>query len=749
MHCKSFKIDSMKASKLVVKGTVQGVGFRPFVYRLATEMGLKGFVRNSPEGVEIHIEGENTHLEFLERLKKEAPVNARIDSIKIFEDKVMGFKEFSIIHTREGEATVFAPPDLFTCSQCLEELFNPSDRRFRYPFINCTNCGPRWTIIKGLPYDREKTTMKIFKMCEECKKEYEDPMSRRFHAEPNACPSCGPDVRFIENGKTFPHPLEMAVKAIKTGKVLALKGLGGFHLICDPFNQNAVKRLRELKKRERKPFALMGRDVKDVEKIAFLTEDERKILVSPQRPIVLLRKRIEIDGISPGINTYGIMLPYTPLHALIMEEIPLIIATSANLKESPIMKDESEGVYELSDCILTHNREIAMRCDDSVLKVINGKKVFLRRGRGYVPEPLEVKPSKLKLLALGGELKNTISIFKDGYIITSQYLGDMKDIRNQKYLDEVINHFFSLYSFTPDLLACDLHPQFTTAKIAEEWGKPFIKVQHHVAHIFSVLAEHSLNPDEPFLGIAFDGVGYGEDGNIWGGEFFIGGNGKIKRIFHLKNIPQQGGDLATREPWRMALSYLFHSIGEDGAKIIKERYPELETSKIKGALMAIKKGINSPLTSSMGRLFDAVSSILGVSPLRIDYEAEAAMRLESIAVEDVDEVYPYEIKDEEIDFKNMIKEIAGDNSEKGIISSKFHNTISDAVIKISKLCKEKFGIRRVVISGGVFLNGYLLKKIIRGAEESGIPLYIHEKFSPGDECISLGQTYYALWKLKE
>ena len=739
----------MKASKIIVRGTVQGVGFRPFVYRLAIEMGLKGFVRNSPKGVEIHIEGENTHLQFIERLKREAPVNARIDSIEVFEDEIRGFKEFSIIRTEEGESTVFAPPDLFTCPECLEELFNPSDRRFRYPFINCTNCGPRWTIIKGLPYDREKTTMKAFKMCDECKKEYEDPLSRRFHAEPNACPSCGPEVKFIENGNFFPHPVEMAINAIKSGKVLALKGLGGFHLVCDPWNAHAVKRLRELKKRERKPFALMARDVRDVEKIAFLTDEEREVLLSPQRPILLLRKRVEIEGISPGINTYGIMLPYTPLHALIMEKIPLIVATSANLKESPIIKDEKEGVYELSDCILTHNREIAMRCDDSVLKVVNGKKVFLRRGRGYVPEPLEVKSSSnLKLLALGGELKNTISIFKEGYIITSQYLGDMKDIRNQRYLDEVLQHFFSLYSFSPDMLICDLHPHFTTTKIAEEWGKPFMKVQHHVAHIFSVLAEHSLNPDEAFLGIAFDGVGYGEDGNIWGGEFFIGGNGKIKRIFHLRYIPQQGGDLSTKEPWRMGLSYLFHSIGEEGAKIIRERYPDVEDTKIKGALRAIKNRINSPLTSSMGRLFDAVSSILGISPVIIDYEAEPAMRLESIAADDVDEVYPYEIKDEEIDFAKMIKEIIKDNSEKEIIASKFHNTVSDVVIKISKLCQERFGIKRVIISGGVFLNGYLLKKIMRTAKENGIPLYIHEKFSPGDECISLGQIYYALWKVK-
>lgn len=737
----------MKAEKIMVKGTVQGVGFRPFVYRLASEMGLKGFVRNSPLGVEIHIEGGNTYRDFVERLKREAPPNARIDHIEIFDAELYGFKEFSIIRTEEGESTVFAPPDLFTCPECLDELFKPSDRRFRYPFINCTNCGPRWTIIKGLPYDREKTTMKVFRMCEECRREYENPLSRRFHAEPNACPSCGPRVEFIENGKSFEDGIKMSVRAIKEGKVLALKGLGGFHLICDPSNKNALKRLRELKKRERKPFALMARDVREAEEIAFITDEERKILISHQRPIVLLKKKKEIEGISPGINTYGIMLPYTPLHALIMEEIPIIVATSANLKESPIIKDEKEGIEELSDCILTHNREIAMRCDDSVLKMVKGKKVFLRRGRGYVPEPIEARsPSKKKLLALGGELKNTISIFKDGYIITSQYLGDMKDIRNQKYLDEVMEHFFSLYYFSPDLLICDLHPQFTTTKIAEEWGKGFLKVQHHISHIFSVMSEHSLDPNEPFLGIAFDGVGYGEDEKIWGGEFFVGGNGKIKRFLHLKYIPQQGGDLSTKEPWRMALSYLFYSNGEEGIRIIKEKFPDLQASKINGALMAIKKGINSPLTSSVGRLFDAVSAILGISPFMIDYEAEAAMRLESEAVDGIDEIYPYEIREEEVDFKRTIMEIIKDKSERGIISSKFHNTLADMIVRVSKISYERYGIKRVIISGGVFLNAYLLERLMKLSEGEGIPIYLNEKFSPGDESISIGQLYYALWK---
>jgi len=731
-----------RASKTIrVTGIVQGVGFRPFVYRLAKDMGLRGFVRNTPHGVEIHIEGDGASGPFVERLKRSAPPHARIDRIEVLPDTDQGYADFTIDTTSGGEATVFAPPDLFLCGECFDELFTPSDRRYRYPFINCTNCGPRYTIIRGLPYDRVNTTMKVFRMCPRCNREYRDPYDRRFHAEPNACPDCGPGVFFMEGGENAPGGIQRAVERLRQGKVLALKGIGGFHLICDARNAQAVRRLRELKERERKPFALMARDLKAVEAVAELTGEEKAALLSVQRPIVLVRKRAEIEGISPGIPTYGIMLPYTPLHALIMEELPLVVATSANLRESPILKDESEGVHKLSDCLLTHNRDIAMRCDDSVLKLAAGRRIFVRRARGFVPEPLGINfEGRNRILSLGGELKDTVSILKDGYIITSQYLGDMKDLRNRQYLEEVIAHFSTLYAFVPDVVTCDLHPDFTTTRMAEGWGKPVVRVQHHIAHVFAVLAEHGLSPEEPFLGVAFDGVGYGEDGRIWGGEFFTGGRGMIQRAFHFRYVPQQGGDLATQEPWRMALGYTMDALG---APVRKGILALVDAKRLTAAANAIRRGVNSPLTSSVGRLFDAVSAILGIAPLRIDYEAEAAMRLEGTAGEDVEGYYPFEIRGDEIDMRETIRAIVEDPAPPAVISGKFHNTIAQVILRVCAACRERDGIHRVILSGGVFLNAVLLARAIAGLREMGLEVYVPERLSPGDEAISVGQAYFA------
>ncbi|MDI6807421.1 MAG: carbamoyltransferase HypF [Candidatus Eisenbacteria bacterium] len=733
---------------IYIHGTVQGVGFRPFVYRLANELRLNGFTRNTARGVEIHVEGDKSEL-FVERLKAEAPPNAKIDRIDVLPSATSGCKGFTIFPTSEGEATVFAPPDLFTCSDCLRELLDPSDRRYRYPFINCTNCGPRYTIIESLPYDRMKTTMDAFPMCPDCRNEYEDPLNRRFHAEPNACAKCGPRLSFFENGKTEGE-IEEAIRVIRQGKVVAMKGLGGFHLVCDPHNAEAVRRLRTLKERERKPFALMARDIDTAREIAFLDEDEERTLLSPSRPIVLLRKKVEIDGISPNINSYGIMLPYTPLHALVTENSPLLVATSANVRNSPILKDEAEGIHELSDALLTHNRDIAMRCDDSVLEVVDGKSVFLRRARGFVPDPLGIglDDQHPAILSLGGELKNTITILKDGYLVTSQYLGDMGEIRNKRYLEEVLEHYRNLYAFNPEFITCDLHPNFTTTRMAEKWGKPVVKVQHHIAHVYAVLAEHSVDPGEPFLGVAFDGVGFGEDGNIWGGEFFLGRNGRTERLLHLRYVPQQGGDLATREPWRMALSYIVDAFGEvEMVGLLND----VDMRILKGSRNAMEKKINSPLTSSMGRLFDAVSAMLSVSPLRIDYEAEAAMRLESTASEDVREHYPFDIRDAEVDMRRMIRAIAGDaeNGESApVISRRFHNTIAHVILAASELARERYKIERVILSGGVFLNSLLLRETVTLLRDAGIDVYVPERFSPGDEALSLGQAYYAAFKLK-
>lgn len=735
----------MKSTKILVKGTVQGVGFRPFVYSLAIGMGFNGFVKNTPKGVEIHIEGQPDVDVFVKRLKEDSPPHSRILKVDVQTGEYKGYSDFSIRVTSEGAASVFAPPDLFTCEDCLEEMFDPADRRYRYPFINCTNCGPRYTIIQSLPYDRAKTTMKVFTMCKECSEEYKDPTNRRFHAEPVACPRCGPSISFVENGTRIQGGINKAIERIKEGKILGLKGLGGFHLLCDAYNKDAVLRLRQLKKRTRKPFALMARDLSIVEKIASINSEERDVLLSVTRPIVLLQKKKEIYGISPEIDTYGVMLPYTPLHALIMEKMPLLVATSANFSESPIFKNEDEGLKELADCILTHNRDIAVRCDDSVLRLVNKNKVFLRRARGFVPEPLEIRfPCSSKILALGGELKNTLSILNDSILITSQYLGNMKDLRNQRYLEEVILHFSKLFSFDPDIISCDLHPQFTSTRMAEEWGKPVIKVQHHIAHIYSVLSEHGLSPDEPFLGVVFDGLGYGEDSAVWGGEFFLNDGKRLTRAFHLRYVPQPGGDLAVKEPWRMALSYLLDAFGDVPRVGILE---DVDEKKIEGVTNAIKKNINSPLTSSVGRLFDAVSAILGMAPLRIDYEAEAAMRLETVASDGTKDYYQFDIDGQDIDMRNVVKKLVEDKESIPIKSAKFHNTIVKIIVDITQKCRDANGIEKVILGGGVFLNSYLLSHTLNRLTALGIKVYMPKKFSFGDEGISAGQAYFAAHQL--
>ncbi len=731
-----------KALKIYVGGTVQGVGFRPFVYRIATEEGLCGFVRNGPTGVEIHVEGGGGFRRFLERLRRERPVHARLDEVRTEDTASLNLSAFTIDRTMEGESVVFAPPDLFLCAECAKEILSPKDRRYRYPFTNCTDCGPRYTIITGLPYDRAKTTMRDFVLCAACRSEYESPVDRRYHAEPNACGSCGPRIRFADGDNGREAGVHEAAAAMREGKVVALKGLGGFHLLCDPLHPRAVARLRELKARSRKPFALMVRDASVLEEFAAFDSDELRVLRSSQRPVTLLRKKREMEGVSPGIDTYGVMLPYTPLHFLLMQEIPLLVATSANLREGPILKSEEEGVRDLADCVLTHDREIAMRCDDSVVKVFRGKPLFLRRARGYVPDPLELKfvPKKSSVLAMGGELKNTVSIVKNGYLITSQYLGDMKDYRNTNYLDEILKHFARLYSFEPSIVACDLHPDFTTTRRAEKSGKPVVRVQHHVAHLFAVMAEHGLDPGGEYFGASFDGMGYGEDGRIWGGEFFLLQGGVPKERLHFRYVPQPGGNLASKEPWRMALAYVLDATGRIGKAGTMRDVPDAKLSAV-----ATAKGINSPQTSSVGRLFDAVSALTGLAPPAIDFEAEAAMRLEAAADRDAKVPYRFRITESEIDVREMIREILESEEPAGVVAGRFHHTLACIVSESAARCREEHGTKQVLLGGGVFLNALLLEKCVAMLEERGFHIYYPVRFSPGDECISAGQALYAAW----
>jgi hydrogenase maturation protein HypF len=746
----------MNALSIKVRGTVQGVGFRPFVYRIATEAGLRGFVRNTPSGVEIRVEGENGFRSFLDRLRREMPPLARIDDMRVRKVPPLFVPEFRIDTTRDGGSTVFAPADLFMCDACRAELQDPNDRRYRYPFINCTNCGPRYTLLLGLPYDREKTTMRVFPMCPDCQTEYESASSRRFHAEPNACPTCGPAITFVGSPlpaeQPRPHPLlgkeggteiEKTVASIRAGKIVALKSLGGFHLVCDPFQPATVARLRELKKRSRKPLALMARDATVIEKLAYASADELDMLLSPQRPIVLLRKKKEIAGLSPGLDTYGIMLPYTPLHALLLDEIPLVVATSANAREGPILKDEEDDLARLADRMLTHNRPIANRCDDSVVRVCRGGPLFLRRARGYVPDPLwlpDIRERKV-ILALGGELKNTVTLLKDGYLITSQYLGDMKDVRNLAYMDETLEKFRQLFSADPAVVCCDLHPRFTTTRLAEGTGKPLLRVQHHLAHVFAVMAEHHLDPRGNCLGVAFDGMGYGDDGCVWGGEFLAMSDGRVQQRWHFRYVPQPGGDLAAREPWRMALSYLRDATGEIPRVGVLENVPE---AKSRAVAQALEVGINAPLTSSVGRLFDAVAALAGVAPDSMDYEAEAAMRLECTVEPSEHGVYSFSIVGEEIDVREMIREIIRSGEPPGVVAAKFHNTLASIIVRVAEVCRERYGIGSLLLSGGVFLNAALLERTLTMLEEKRFTMYYPRRFSPGDEAISAGQALYAV-----
>lgn len=751
-----------RAYRLIVKGTVQGVGFRPFVYRLASRLGFTGYVKNVGQGVEIFLEGNQTGLEkFLRALKEEPPPLARIESVDWLEAEPEGRDKFIIDHSTQEESFVFISPDIATCSECLKEIETPGERRYQYPFTNCTNCGPRYTIVRELPYDRAKTTMAGFKMCPDCQKEYEDPLDRRYHAQPIACPKCGPAIVILEarTRKPVSTSLDYAVNLIKKGKILAIKGLGGFHLICDAFNLKAIRRLRKIKQRKTKPLALMADSLKTIEKYACISPEEKNWLISPRRPIVLLKKKKDIPGIAPGADTLGFMLPYTPLHHLLLKKIPLVVATSSNRKDAPIIKDEAEITPDLCDFILTHNREIAMRADDSVMKVAVGKPLFFRRARGFVPFPQAV-PEALRIeaqvLAVGGELKNTISIYKNGYIITSQFLGDLDDYKNFGYFQETISHLRRLFSFNPEVVISDLHPDFQSTRFARSLKIPHYQIQHHFAHVLAPLIEHKLPPEEKVLGISFDGFGYGEDGQAWGGEFLIADYSSYQRYAHLDYLPLPGGDAATREPWRMAVAYLKKAFGPEFPVINPLKV--IPKTRLKAVIKMIDNRINSPLTSSVGRLFDAVSFICGLAPQRIEFEAEAPSLLEaaaSFASARTERGYDFSIDKSSLpyhlDFTQTIRQIIKDLEQKidlGTISLKFHITLARSIVEVAEIARKEKNINRVVLAGGVFLNRVLTEKAEKLLQQKGFEVLRPVYYSPNDESLSLGQIAYALNKIK-
>jgi hydrogenase maturation protein HypF len=749
--------------RVVVRGVVQGVGFRPFVFRLAHCWGLKGWVLNSTEGVVMEAEGGPEALErFLEALRQEAPPLSVIEKIECNLLPAVGYSSFvveSSQDTEEGLALV--SPDIATCQECLAEVFDPRNRRFRYPFTNCTNCGPRFTIIKDIPYDRPKTTMTVFQMCPECEEEYHNPGDRRFHAQPNACPSCGPRVWLAIDGSTIAERETAIGKArhlLATGSIVAVKGMGGFHLACDGTSDAAVALLRERKQRVGKPFAIMSRDCQQVEEYCYLGQGERQLLESPQRPIVLLRRRpgSPISSLVAPNNLYlGVMLPYTPLHHLLLEgDTPALVMTSGNMSEEPIAKENREALERLknlADAFLLHNRDIHIRCDDSVTRVFEGKEYLLRRARSYAPFPVRLPFDAKQVLACGPHLKNTFCLTRDNYAFISQHIGDLENAETLASFEEGIEHFERLFRVEPEAVAYDLHPEYLSTRYALGLKRDrsrrlrFFPVQHHHAHIASCMAENGLLG--PVIGVALDGTGYGEDGQVWGGEFLIADYREFRRAAHLRYAPLPGGEAAIRKPYRMALSYISFLPKRLVADLaLLKRVSPVETAVVQKQVEGM---LNSPLTSSMGRLFDAVSSLLGICDA-VTYEGQAAVELEMASEEPVSEAYPWPIGDGRlplaVDWSYPLESVISD-LEGGVpvpvISARFHNSVAEMIAGTCSLLRDKTGLNQVILSGGVFQNILLLGRTLKQLRQHGFEPFIHHQVPCNDGGISLGQAMVA------
>jgi hydrogenase maturation protein HypF len=745
--------------KIVIRGAVQGVGFRPFVYRLASDLGLKGWVINSSSGVFIEAEAEKLKLdEFVLRIQREKPTRSFIQSFEFSYLDPVGYNKFEIKKSdEEGSRTVLMLPDIATCDECKKDIFDPNNRRYLYPFTNCTNCGPRYSIIEKLPYDRINTSMKIFEMCDECKKEYKDPLNRRFHAQPNACPVCGPKLELWDTkGKVISekhYALLEAVNAVKYGKIVALKGIGGFHLIADARNEDAVRKLRKRKHREEKPLALMYPNIDSVYCDCEVSEFEKRLLLSPESPIVLLKQQEETElaeSVAPCNPYLGIMLPYSPLHHILMKELAFpIIATSGNLSDEPICIDENEALIRLNDIadmFLVHNRPIVRHVDDSIARIISDREMLIRRARGYAPLPVQLNRKIPSLLAVGAHLKNNISVSVNNNVFISQHIGDLETAEAYSAFEHVIDDFMNIYEVKPEAVVCDKHPNYLSTSYANHSGLKIESIQHHYAHIASSMAENELTGN--VLGVSWDGTGYGDDGTIWGGEFFIANEKFYKRIAHLRTFKLPGGETAIKEIHRTAIGLLYEMFGE---KVFEQKdlmpVKNIPDKELKILQIMLAGNINSPVTSSAGRLFDAVSSITGISDYS-HYEGQAAMQLEfTIDSELTNESYPFEINDRTeknsdakfiIDWEPIIINIIEDLNKqvlKSIISAKFHNTLANAVLEIAK----KTGKKRVVLSGGCFQNKYLIEKTIKMLQKEDFKPYWHQRVPTNDGGISLGQ----------
>jgi hydrogenase maturation protein HypF len=759
--------------RIEVSGIVQGVGFRPYIYRLATSRQLKGTIRNTAAGVTIEIQGPpETVQDFIERLPAEAPPLARITHITVDELPCVALESgdaqigvdggFRIIHSREGEEVrTLISPDVAICADCLREMVDPNDRRHLYPFINCTNCGPRFTIIRDIPYDRPSTSMAKFPMCPACLAEYENPLDRRFHAQPNACWDCGPQVEFWDTaGQTIgcDDPIVEAAQALRAGSVVAAKGLGGFHLAVDATNPAAVALLRQRKRRVEKPFAVMVPDLQAAEAICELDDPARATLQSIQRPIVLIPKRrggMVPDEVAPFNRYLGVFLPYAPLHYLLLAagKFEALVMTSGNLSEEPIAIDNREAVSRLNglaDRFLVHNRDILLRCDDSVVRVAGGLTRQLRRSRGFVPVPVFLKEEIPSVLAVGGELKNTICLTKGKHAFLSQHVGDLENVDSYSFFHEAIEHLQRILEIRPEIIAYDLHPDyFSTRWALEQTGAKLVGVQHHHAHIASCMAENHLAGR--VIGFALDGTGYGTDGKIWGGEVLIAGYEGFERAAHFEYVPLPGGSTAIREPWRMAVSYLAHHFGREFIELDIPFVRELNRSKVEFLLQMMEKGVNSPLTSSCGRLFDAVAALAGVRQ-QVNYEAQAAIELEmAMTVSAEDGAYPIKLLLDAASgddrwiigtrplFEALLDDLA-QNVPVATISRRFHNGLVECFVELASLLRNKSALSRVCLSGGTFHNVYLSQRLEARLSEAGFEVFTQKEVPAGDGGLSLGQA---------
>ena len=742
-----------------ITGAVQGVGFRPFVYRLAHELGISGWVKNDPQGVLIEASADIQTLELFERrLREQAPVAARIGNILHSKENAnFAGSGFEIIDSDlTGAKTAQILPDLATCPDCLREIFDPTDRRYLYPFTNCTNCGPRFSIIEQLPYDRPNTTMKSFTMCDRCRAEYDDPADRRFHAQPNACPSCGPHLEWWNNHGTKKadgaEALLAAANALCRGQIVAVKGLGGFHLMVDARNLEAVKRLRTRKHREEKPLALMFPSLHDIQTACDVSPMEERLLQSAESPIVLLRARPDSKQITPLVapqNPYlGAMIPYTPLHHLLLHELGFpVVATSGNLSDEPICTDETDAVERLqgiADAFLVHNRPIARPMDDSILRVVAGQETILRRARGYAPRPLPINHQGKTILAVGAHLKNTVALARHDAVLISQHVGDLETFQSADAFRKAIAALEDIYETKPEVVACDLHPDYLSTRYAQELHRPIVAVQHHHAHIAACMAENDL--DGPVLGVAWDGTGYGTDGTLWGGEFLLSTREKFTRVGHFRTFQLPGGDTAIREPRRAAIGTLYEMIGDD----VFERTDLAPVASFSASERAILKSmlhgdVHSPITSSAGRLFDVTASLLDLRQ-NSTFEGQAAMELEFVLQRGTSESYPFRLEDSGscviVNWSPILECLIDDRRNavtNGLISAKVHNTMAEVIVAVAK----RIGQSCVVLSGGCFQNVYLTERTVRRLAEEGYVPYRHRLVPPNDGGIAFGQAVVA------